>query len=71
VKRGQATRPIQLAERLFGEERRRAKTIPYAFGDPPVSMLMYAALSRSAESWKSWRGVKGTEFETRQLQRSC
>ena len=54
-----------LLERLFGEERRRTKTIPHAFGERPVLKLMYAALIRASESW---RGVKVTEFETRQLQ---
>lgn len=60
-----ATRTTNLLERLFGEERRRTKTIPHAFGERPVLKLMYAALIRASESW---RGVKVTEFETRQLQ---
>ena len=59
------TRTTNLLERLFGEERRRTKTIPHAFGERPVLKLMYAALIRASESW---RGVKVTEFETRQLQ---
>ena len=50
---------------MFGEERRRTNTIPHAFGERPVLKLMYAALIRASESW---RGVKVTEFETRQLQ---
>ncbi|HEY6239841.1 MAG TPA: IS256 family transposase [Burkholderiales bacterium] len=60
-----ATRTTNLLERLFGEERRRTKTIPHAFGERPVLKLMYAALIRASDSW---RGVKVTEFETRQLQ---
>lgn len=60
-----AARTTNLLERLFGEERRRTKTIPHAFGERPVLKLMYAALIRASESW---RGVKVTEFETRQLQ---
>jgi len=36
-----------------------------AFGERPVLKLMCAALIRASESW---RGVKITEFETRQLQ---
>jgi hypothetical protein len=50
---------------VFGEERRRTNTIPHAFGERPVLKLMHAALIRASESW---RGVKVTEFETRQLQ---
>ena len=53
-----------LLERLFGEERRRTKVIPHAFGERAVLKLMYAALIRAAESW---RGIKITEFERRQL----
>lgn len=60
-----AARTTNLLERLFGEERRRTKTIPHAFGERPVLKLMYAALIRASDSW---RGVKVTEFETRQLQ---
>jgi hypothetical protein len=33
-------------ERLFGEERRRTKIIPHAFGERAVLKLMYAALIR-------------------------
>jgi hypothetical protein len=33
-----------LLERLFGEERRRTKVIPHAFGERAVLKLMYAAL---------------------------
>jgi len=61
----QATRTTNLLERLFGEERRRTKTIPHAFGERAVLKLMYAALIRASDSW---RGVKVTEFEMRQLQ---
>jgi len=32
-----------MLERLFGEERRRTKVIPHAFGERPVLKLMYAA----------------------------
>jgi hypothetical protein len=49
---------------LFGEERRRTKVIPYAFGERVVLKLMYAALIRAAERW---RGLRMTEFERRQL----
>ena len=53
-----------LLERLFGEERRRTKVIPHAFGERAVLKLMYAALIRAAERW---RGIRITEFEQRQL----
>jgi putative transposase len=60
-----AIRTTNLLERLFGEERRRTKVIPHAFGERAVLKLMYAALIRAAERW---RGLKMTEFEQRQLQ---
>jgi transposase-like protein len=59
-----ATRTTNLLERLFGEERRRSKVIPHAFGERAVMKLMYAALLRASESW---RGIRITEFELRQL----
>lgn len=49
---------------MFGEERRRTKIIPHAFGERAVLKLMYAALIRAAERW---RGLRVTEFERRQL----
>lgn len=57
-------RTTNLLERLFGEERRRTKVIPHAFGERAVLKLMYAALIRAAEHW---RGIRMTEFEQRQL----
>ena len=57
-------RTTNLLERLFGEERRRTKVIPHAFGERAVLKLMYAALIRAAERWRS---VKITEFERRQI----
>jgi transposase-like protein len=59
-----AIRTTNLLERLFGEERRRTKVIPHAFGERAVLKLMYAALIRAAERW---RGIKMTGFEQRQL----
>jgi len=59
-----AIRTTNLLERLFGEERRRTKVIPHAFGERAILKLMYAALIRAAERW---RGVCITEFEQRQL----
>jgi hypothetical protein len=49
---------------LFGEERRRMKIVPNAFDEKPVLKLMFGALIRAAESW---RGLRFTEFELRQL----
>ena len=53
-----------MLERLFVEERRRLKIIPNAFGERAVLKLMYGAIVRAAERWKS---IKVTEFERRQL----
>ena len=57
-------RTTNLLERLFVEERRRLKIIPNAFGERAVLKLMYGAIVRAAERWKS---IKVTEFERRQL----
>ena len=59
-----AIRTTNLLERLFGEERRRTKVIPHAFGERALLKLIYAALIRAAERW---RGLRMTEFELRQL----
>jgi putative transposase len=59
-----AMRTTNLLERLFVEERRRLKIIPNAFGERAVLKLMYGAIVRAAERWKS---IKVTEFERRQL----
>jgi hypothetical protein len=53
-----------LLERLFVEERRRLKIIPNAFGERAALKLMFGALVRAAERWRS---VKVTEFERRQM----
>ena len=58
------TRTTNLLERLFGEERRRTKVIPHAFGERKVMKLMYASLIRASQTW---RGVTVTEFERKQL----
>ena len=59
-------RTTNLLERLFVEERRRTKIIPNFFhGEKPVLKLMFAALIRAAERW---RGIRISEFETRQLE---
>lgn len=59
------TRTTNLLERLFGEERRRTKVIPHAFGERAVMKLMFAALMRASQTW---RGVTITDFERRQLE---
>jgi putative transposase len=59
-----AIRTTNLLERLFGEERRRTKVIPPAFGERALLKLIYAALIRAAERW---RGLRMSEFELRQL----
>ena len=59
-----AIRTTNLLERLFVEERRRLKIIPNAFGERAALKLMFGALIRAAERWKS---IKVTEFERRQL----
>jgi putative transposase len=60
-----AIRTTNLLERLFGEERRRTKVIPHAFGECAVLKLMYAALIRASQTWQR---VVITEFELRQIE---
>lgn len=59
-----ATRTTNLLERLFGEERRRTKVIPHAFGERAVLKLMYSSLIRASMRWKT---IRVTEFERHQL----
>lgn len=58
------TRSTNLLERLFGEERRRTKTIPHAFAERAVMKLMFAALIRASQTW---RGIPIGDFERHQL----
>ena len=58
-------RTTNLLERLFGEERRRTKVLPHAFGERALLKLMYAATLRASEKW---RGIHVTPFERRQLE---
>ena len=60
-----AIRTTNLLERLFGEERRRTKVIPHAFGERAVLKLMYAALIRASQSW---RRIVISDFELRQIE---
>lgn len=59
-----AIRTTNLLERLFGEERRRTKTLPHAFGERAVLKLMFAALTRASQSW---RRLVISEFELKQI----
>ena len=59
-----AIRTTNLLERLFVEERRRLKIIPNAFGEKPVLKLMFGAMIRAAEHWRS---IRITEFERHQM----
>jgi len=59
-----AIRTTNLLERLFVEGRRRLKIIPNAFGERAVLKLMFGALIRAAERWRS---IKVTKFERRQI----
>ena len=56
-----AIRTTNLLERLFVEERRRLKIIPNAFGERAVLKLMFGALIRAAERWRS---IKVTRVRT-------
>ena len=60
----QATRTMNLLERLFLEERRRLKIIPNAFGEKPVLKLMFGAIIRTAERC---RAIEITDFERCQM----
>lgn len=60
-----AIRTTNLLERMFGEERRRTKVIPHAFGERAVMKLMYAALMRARQGW---RNVMVTAFEIKQIE---
>lgn len=57
-------RTTNLLERLFGEERRRTKVMPHAFGEKPLLKLMFAAVIRASAKW---RGIKVTAFDRQQL----
>lgn len=60
-----AIRTTNLLERLFGEERRRTKVIPHAFGERAVLKLMYAAITRASQSW---RKIAINDFELKQIE---
>ena len=54
-----AIRTTNLLERLFVEERGRLKNIPNAFGERAVLKLMFGALIRAAERWRSVKSADG------------
>ena len=60
-----AIRTTNLLERLFGEERRRTKIIPHAFGERAVLKLMFAALARASQTW---RRLVISAFELKQIE---
>jgi len=60
-----AIRATNLMERLFGQERRRAKVIPHTFGERAGLKLMFAALARAGQSW---RRLVISEFEPKQTE---
>jgi transposase-like protein len=57
-------RTTNLLERLFGEERRRTKIMPHAFGEKPLLKLMFAAVIRASAKW---RRIKVSAFDRQQL----
>lgn len=65
VSHRRAIRTTNLLERLFGEERRRTKVIPHAFGERAVLKLMYASLIRASQGW---RRIIVSEFEQHQIE---
>ena len=58
-------RTANVLERLFVEERRRMKIIPNAWGKRAVLKLMFGAMIRASERWRSMRV---THFETLQME---
>ena len=61
---GRAIRTTNLLDWLFVEERWQLKIIPNAFGERAVLKLMFGALIRAAERWRS---LKVTEFKRWQM----
>lgn len=57
-------RTTNLLERLFGEERRRTKVMPHAFGERALLKLMFAATLRASDKW---RRITMTSFQRQQL----
>ena len=57
-------RTTNLLERLFVKERRRLKVIPNAFEERPVLKLMFGAMTRAAEDWRS---IRFSDFERGQI----
>ena len=64
VSHHRAIRTTNVLERLFVEERCRLKIIPNAWGEKPVLKLMFGAMIRASERWKS---IKVTELELRRM----
>ena len=66
VSHRRVARTTNLLERLFGETRRRSKVASTVSGERPVLKMLYAAAIRASDSW---RGIRITELERRQLER--
>ena len=66
VSHRRVVRTTNLLERLFEEGRRRSKVAPSVAGERPVLKMLYAAAIRASDSW---RGIRITELERRQLER--
>ena len=66
VSHRRVVRTTNLLERLFEEGRRRSKVAPTVGGERPVLKMLYAAVIRASDSW---RGIRITELERRQLER--
>ena len=65
-----AIRTTNLLERLFVEERRRLKIIPNAFGERAILKLMFGALIRAAERWKSIKVTESNAVSSRLSKRN-
>lgn len=66
VSHRRVARTTNLLERLFGETRRRSKVASTISGERPVLKMLYAAAIRASDSW---RGIRISELERRQLER--
>jgi transposase-like protein len=61
VNHQRVVRTTNRLERLFEEGRRRSKIAPTIAGERPVLKMLYAS--------DSWRGIRVTELQRRQLER--
>jgi transposase-like protein len=66
VSHRRVARTTDLLERLFGETRGCSKVASSISGEHPLVKMLYAAAIRASDSW---RGIRITELERRQLER--